>query len=226
MKVGTDYKSLCRIKLSSLEMGRARIRRQLGAFKSRVGRPNPGLLPDDIWMLILEMGDFDILGISNFRLACKYFAALGALERRYHYTLRPMNMRRTVAPWFSADIPDLSDSFLIKSSDVDLAVDPSRIYHCRVMEGYDAEISASGWTTITESQTYIPLTQVLPIIFQLTNLIRLELRRITLGDEVLASLHQFHNLQTLRIENCVCPAQKMPIPRPIRVSNFYFKAPR
>ena len=67
-------------------------------FKYKPKRINPHLLPDDLWKVILEFGDFDMSDLSNIRLTCKHFAALGALETRYHFTLYTTNIYRRIVP--------------------------------------------------------------------------------------------------------------------------------
>lgn len=185
-------------------------------FKYKPKRINPRLLPDDLWKVILEFGDFDMSDLSNIRLTCKHFAALGALETRYHFTLYTKNIYRRI-------VPSASDTFLVNPSNLNVPVNPSRIYHCRVVEAYNGSVAAGRASTELQC---VPLAQGLQHIFQFTNLIRLEVRRIVLDNETFASLHQFYNLKTLQVEDCIILAERPPTHRLMEVSSFFLRAPK
>ena len=128
----------------------------LSEFKYKPKRINPRLLPDDLWKVVLEFGDFDMSDLSNIRLTCKHFATLGALETRYHYTLYTTNIYRRI-------VPSASDTIIVNPSNLNVPVNPSRIYHCRVVEAYNGSVAAGRASTELQC---VPLAQGLQHIFQ------------------------------------------------------------
>ena len=207
------------ISFQSLPM--QKVSRTISKIYSKIRSPKRRSLPPEVWLAVFEVGDLGVDDMSNVRLTCSSFAALGKIQAFSSFKISPflltahsINYRasfdidhtvrrlKRLEFWTSDDIAPL-------------------VRHCRIEpQTYTHELESIIDTRKDAKALIDTVFQALP---RFLNMNRLECRHCAISDQVLSQLCQLKKLRTLEVRDCTVTAKAAPQPR-LEITNIYFNS--
>lgn len=176
-------------------------------------------LPPEIWLLVFETGDLDINDMSNVRLTCALFAALGKIQTFSSLKISPLvlcgdyvNYPKSLANYFADKLRKRLE-FLVSDNIAPL------VRHCRIEPLYHTPQQASIFDPRRDVSSLIDtIFLTLPRFF---NISRLECYHCPVSDQTLNSLSRLRKLSTLEVTDCTITAKAAPRPT-LKITNIHF----
>lgn len=177
-------------------------------------------LPPEVWLVVFELGDLSVDEISNVRLTCKAFAALG----------RSLLFSSFQLSAFVVDYPDTRSSF---SKDIDSARRLERlehwasddiapmVRHCKV----DPMVHPTEFDTVLIEDAGRIIDAFFLILPRFLNLNELECSHLPFCDQALSQLCLLKKLKTFKVTDCYVTASVAPRPT-LEVTNVHFHSYR
>jgi hypothetical protein len=195
-----------------------KLNRTISKIFSRVRSPKRHLpLPPEIWLAVFE----DIDDMSNVRLTCTSFAALGKVQAFSSLKISPFILAADgdyYRRWaFTEDVVAERLNRLDFWASDDIA---PFVRHCKVYPQFYSESMASmvRWRKGHAKEFINAVFQRLPLFL---NLHRLEISHIPVSEQILTQLCQLKALRTLEVTDCTLVARIAPRP-PLDITNIHF----
>src|ERR1700685_3815693 len=170
------------------------LNRTLSRIRSSVRSSKRQLLPPEVWLAVLELGDLESNDISNVRLTCRSFAALGKIQAFSSFKVSPfvlvadpVNYRLSLGNDPAAQCLKRLEFF---ASD-DIA---PLVRHCKMESMYTKKIASMIDSKGDANSLIDAVFRTLPRFF---NLNRLDCDHIPFSDQALSQLCQLPKLRTL-----------------------------
>jgi hypothetical protein len=179
------------------------LNRTLSRIRSSVRSSKRQLLPPEVWLAVLELGDLESNDISNVRLTCRSFAALGKIQAFSSFKVSPfvlvadpINYRLSLGKDPAAQCLKRLEFF---ASD-DIA---PLVRHCKMESMYTKDIASMIDSKGDANSLIDAVFRTLPRFF---NLNRLDCDHIPFSDQALSQLCQLPKLRTLTVTDCTVTA--------------------
>jgi len=179
------------------------------------------LLPPEVWLAVLESGVLDSNDISNVRLTCRLFTALGKIQAFSSFKVSPFVLvgNPTNYRWsFRKDLAAQCRKRLEFWASDDIA---PLVRHCEINPRYYTKDLASSVDSREDANYLIDVVfQTLPRFF---NLNCLDCSHCPFSDRALSLLRQLPKLRTLKVTDCTVTASAAPQPK-LEIPDVHFSS--